>query len=388
MNALPLRPLKLGFIGGGTTSAVGYTHFASSRLDGLYRLETGVFSRHESVNHASGRAYQVAEHRVHPDWRSLLESERGRIDVLSVLTPTPDHAEIVIAAIEAGYPVICEKSLATSSADCRRIGETVARHRGFLAVTYNYSGYPMVRELRERVLRGELGKLHHIEIEMPQEGFVRHSASGEKPQPQPWRLNDCSVATLSLDLGTHLHHLMDFLTDGLKPIAVAAQQSSNGNFPAVVDNVNCLARYENGLSASIWYSKSALGYRNGLRIRLFGSEGSAEWLQTSPEQLQLGLADGRRMLLDLGSSALLMAAQPRYNRFKAGHPSGFIEAFANLYCDIADQLRAHCAQTGETSPYVFGARHAEEGLALLEAIDSAARQHAWVEFRYPGPCQN
>lgn len=379
-----LPPLRLGFIGGGSTSAVGYTHFSSSHLDSLFQLEAGVFSRREAVNRASGRAYQVDENRVYPDWRALLDGERGRLDAISVLTPTPDHTDIVIAAIEAGFPVICEKSLATSSADCQRIGEAVSRHDGFLAVTFNYSGYPMVRELRELVQRGELGTLHHVEVEMPQEGFARHTATGEKPQPQPWRLSDYTVPTISLDLGSHVHHLVDFVTGGLKPLAVTAQQSSYGNFPAVVDNVNCLARYENGFSASIWYSKSALGYRNGLRLRLFGSEGSAEWLQTAPEQLQLGFADGRRMQLDLGAGNLRVASQPRYNRFKPGHPTGFIEAFANLYCDIAARLRARQAQTADSSPFVFGALHAEEGLQLLEAIDRAAHQQAWVDVLRPG----
>lgn len=378
MTASSAGPLRLGFIGGATNSAVGYTHFSSSHLDGHFRLEAGVFSRHGEVNKASAATYEIDDRRVYDDWRSMLERERERLDAIAVLTPTPTHAEIVVAAIEAGYPVICEKALATSSAECRTIREAIARHKGFLAVTFNYSGYPMVRELRELIEDGVLGEIQQIQVEMPQEGFARRTATGEHAKPQPWRLSDYGVPTISLDLGVHLHHLIDFLTAGAKPLEVIADQGTYGNFSTVVDSVNCLAHYERNIRVNVWFTKAALGYRNGLKIRIFGSEGAAEWLQTAPEQLSLAHADGRKTLLDLGSGTLKVAGLPRYNRFKPGHPSGFIEAFANLYADIAASLAARRAAAGRKgSPYVFGADHAEEGLAFLESIDASTRARAW-----------
>jgi len=170
---------------------------------------------------------------------TLLHCEKGTIDAVVVLTPTPSHTEIVIAAIEAGYPVICEKALATSSAECIRMADVVRSNRAYLAVTYNYSGYPMVRELRRMISEGRLGRLQQIHIEMPQEGFLRINAS-----PQEWRRKDYAVPTVSLDLGVHVHHLVDFLSGGSKPLALVGDQASYGQLPGIIDNVYCMAHYE------------------------------------------------------------------------------------------------------------------------------------------------
>lgn len=370
-------PLRLAFIGGATNSAVGYTHFASSHLDGYFKLAAGVFSRTDETNRAAGRTYEVEAHRVHGDWRSLLAAERGRVDAVVVLTPTPSHAEIVIEALRAGHAVICEKALATSREECLAIHDAAQRSGNFMAVTFNYSGYAMVRELAAMLRSGRLGELQQIHIEMPQEGFARRIPGVAPTPPQAWRLCDYRVPTISLDLGVHVHHLVHYVSGGRRPLQVAARQTSFGNFRHVVDDVRALVRYEGGLEVDIWYSKSAIGYRNGLRMRVFGSEGSAEWLQVEPERLQLAYCDGRREQIDLGSGGLQVAAQARYNRFKPGHPSGFIEAFANLYADIADALHEHLAGAPRSNPNVFGADHAAEGLALLEAIDGAARSASW-----------
>lgn len=365
-------PLRLGFIGGALNSAVGYTHFNSSRLDGHFRVDCGCFSRHCDSNRATAAAYGIAPERAHGSWEELLDREREQIDAVVVLTPTPNHRDIVIAALDAGMPVICEKALAVSSADCRVIGEAAQRNRGFLAVTYNYSGYPMVRELRRMIAAGELGRLHQIHIEMPQEGFLRTAST-----PQAWRLQDQMVPTVSLDLGVHVHHLVHFLTGGKKPLEAVGDQSSYGHFSNIIDNVYCLIRYEDDLRIQAWYGKTALGYRNGLRIRVFGNLASAEWFQMEPEDLLLCDADGRRQLIDRGTGDACVARLPRYNRFKAGHPSGFIEAFANLYADIAEHLRHH--QTGQPMPnqLVYGAGQSEEGLRLLEAVARSSAEKSW-----------
>ena len=365
-------PLRLGFIGGALDSAVGYTHFNSSRLDGYFRVDCGCFSLYPESNEETAQTYGISRERTHTTWRELLEREKQAIDAVVVLTPTPDHSEIVIAALNAGYPVICEKALAVSSDECRAIGEAVTRNRGFLAVTYNYSGYPMVRELRRLIADGTLGRIHQIHIEMPQEGFLRIGAA-----PQAWRLKDHAVPTVSLDLGVHVHHLVHFLTEGKAPLEVVGDQSTYGQFGDIIDNVYCLARYEGDLRVQTWYGKTALGYRNGLRIRVFGSLSSAEWFQMQPEDLLLSQANGRRILIDRGSGDANVALQLRYNRFKPGHPSGFIEAFANLYVDIADHLRQHQAQQPRPNDFVYGASESEEGLRFLEAIALSIRTRAW-----------
>ncbi len=367
-----LTPLRLGFIGGALRSAVGYTHFNSSRLDGHFRVDSGCFSRDAEQNRSTASTYGVAPEHNHATWQELLGREKGNLDAVVVLTPTPDHSEIVIAALSAGYAVICEKALAVSSDECRAIGHAVTSNNGFLAVTYNYSGYPMVRELRRLIANGSLGRIHQIHIEMPQEGFLRQAAT-----PQPWRLKDYQLPTVSLDLGVHVHHLIHFLTAGKAPLEVVGDQSTYGPFSNIVDNVYCLVRYEDNLRVQAWYGKTALGYRNGLRIRIFGSEASAEWYQMTPEDLCLSQADGCHILLDRGSGNLCVAREPRYNRFKPGHPSGFIEAFANLYADIADHLRHYLAGEPPPNNFVYGVPESEEGLRFLEAISRSATSKQW-----------
>lgn len=373
------KPLRLGFIGGGVNSAVGTAHFTAAQMDGLFRVEAGCFSRHADVNEQTAQRWSVDRGRLYPDWNAMLQAEKGNLDAIVVLTPTPAHQIPVINALKLGYAVICEKALAGTSAEAAEIDQTVQETQGFLAVTYNYTGYPMVRELREMIRKGKLGRIEQIHVEMPQEGFARLNRDGQSMIPQQWRLVDGPVPTISLDLGVHLHHLVDFLT-GERPLEVVAMQSSLGRFRQVVDNTMALVRYSNGLEVNFWFSKAALGHRNGLRVRVFGEKASAEWFQMNPEMVLFSDNCGHQLNIDRANIDVGLARFDRYNRFKPGHPSGFLEAFANIYADIAEQLRERSAQEKPSSDYVFSARQAREGLVLLEAIDRSARERRWIEI--------
>lgn len=375
MDIMPLVPLRLAFVGGALNSAVGYTHFNASRLDGHFRVEAGCFSRHQSQNERTANTYGVASDRTYSTWHDLFREEQGRIDAIVILTPTPTHSEIAIAALDAGYPVICEKALGVSSDQCQAIRNSVLSNKGYLALTYNYSGYPMVRELQRMVAEGKLGTIHQVHIEMPQEGFLRLGAN-----PQDWRLSDYAVPTVSLDLGVHVHHLIHFLTSGARPLRLVGDQNGYGQFDGLIDNVYCIAQYERDIRVVAWWGKTALGCRNGLRIRVYGSEGSAEWYQMEPENLRWADNSGHFFMLDRGSAEAVIAQQQRYNRFKAGHPSGFIEAFANLYADFADEIRGVIEGKPVSSSYVFGAQHALDGMHVMEAISESARKKSWFDF--------
>jgi len=376
----PSRPLAIGFIGGALNSAVGYAHYASCQMDNRWSVAAGCFSRHWDVNRDTGQAYGVAPERVYHTWQDMLQAEKGRLDAVVVLTPTPSHCGIVIPCLQQGFPTICEKALGRTYDEARSMVAAQAATQGFLAVTYNYSGYPMVRELRDMIRRGVLGKLMHFQAEMQQEGFRRVDAHGHKPVPQSWRLSDGPIPTLYLDLAVHLHHLVHYLTDK-RPLEVAADHDSYGWFN-VVDNASCLCRYTDGVKGHIWFSKSALGHRNGLRIRIYGSEASAEWFQANPEELLLSFGDGRRTTVDRAGS-VAVANLPRYNRFKAGHPAGYIEAFANLYRDVADCLWQYQATGRWASDEVFGADLAAEGLGLLQAMALSSQSHTWQPVPTP-----
>lgn len=369
------EPIKVAFIGGALNSAVGYTHFNASRLDGHVEVKAGCFSRDAEQNGNSARTYGVHSDRTYTDWQSLFRNEKGAIDAVVILTPTPSHAEIAIAGIEAGYPVICEKALGTSSAECNQIADAVKAYDGYLAVTYNYSGYPMVRELQRMISEGRLGRLQQVQIEMPQEGFLRVNAT-----PQVWRRKDYAVPTVSLDLGVHVHQLVHFLSGGLKPLSLVGEQASYGQFAGIIDNVYCIARYEQDMRVQAWWGKAALGHRNGLRIRVYGEKASAEWYQVDPEMLRLADNEGNTSLLDRGSAEAMVAQQTRYNRFKAGHPAGFIEAFANIYADIAEDIREVKRGHKAENRYVYGAEHSAAGVKMMEAICASSDSESWLSL--------
>lgn len=370
---------KAAFIGGGLNSAVGTTHKIGCQMDGRFVLEAGAFSRHHEINAKTAEEWGVAQTRTYDDYHEMLHKEKGKIDVIIVLTPTPFHKDAVIDALNAGYAVICEKALATSVAEADEMQAAITKNKSFFCVMYNYTAYPIVRELKRKIERGDFGKIQQVQIEMPQEGFMRLNAHGEKPQPQSWRLNDYRIPTISLDLGTHLHNMIYFLT-GEHPLSVVADKDDFGFFKGIADNVSCLAKYTNGLKAQIWYSKTALGNRNGLRVRIYGEKGSAEWVQIDPENLTL--CDSRGTISKLDRTGDTCEANlPRYNRFKAGHPAGFIEAFGNYYMDVADCLKQFQEKGFYESPFVCGINESREGMAMFEAVIDSARTEAWVKVK-------
>ncbi|MDC6471613.1 Gfo/Idh/MocA family oxidoreductase [Luminiphilus sp.] len=353
------RKLSLGFVGGGLNSAVGYTHFLASRMDGFFSVDAGFFSRDPSVNAETATTYGVSASRCYDNLDALLESERGNLDALCILTPIPDHIHSAIKAMNAGFDIICEKALASSENEAQAIYECQrATGRSFL-ITFNYVGYPMVREAKAMISRGDLGVVQQGYFEMPQESFARPEAN-----PQSWRRRDYGLPCVTLDLGVHVHHMIEYLLSGGGFEPVAATTSSFGRIPEVLDTVNTCgwSRTKNIMLNSMW-TKAALGYANGLKFRVFGSAGSIEWHQTRPEELSYTDSCGKRMSIERGQPNLLEANKSRYNRFKAGHPAGFVEAFANIYSDF------HAILTGAQQEHpVYGIGAALQGLSDLHQI--------------------
>ena len=369
------RPLKIGFVGGGISSAIGYAHAAACGMDRLFVIESGSFSRNEETNFDSAEIYNVGKENVYSAWSDMLAQKGNGLDAIAVLLPIPDHFSLVKAALESKIPVICEKPLVTSSQQARILRDTCEDNGGFLAITYNYTGYPMVRELRQIIRDGKLGKILHFQAEMPQESYVRDSTA-----PQNWRLQENSPSFLTLDLLTHLHHMIEYLL-GERPTAVAAAENSFGRFDGIADDCRCVAEYSNSISGSFWVSKSALGFRNGMRISIFGSAGSAVWVQEAPEQITLSFSDGNVQKLDRGS-ALKEANLPQYTRFKAGHPSGYIEAFANLYRDIWDALHSHLTGNKAQSGEIATLSDEIGRMRFLEAVSASSKSRKWEMINY------
>lgn len=372
------KPLHLAFIGGGMNSAVGYVHFSAAQLDNRFKVVAGAFSRDQDTNTATAQQWDIAPERTYSDWHTLIEQEQDQVDAVVVLTPTPHHLDVLTALLNKNIPIICEKSLVCGTAETQALAKLYDPAKHFLAVTYNYSGYAMVRELKHLITQGKLGQVQKIHLEMPQEGFKRPPDIAGKPaKPQAWRLQDYQVPTICLDLGVHLHHLSSYLLE-LEPTETCAQFANHSDYPGLVDDVQMLLKYPNGIRGSMWMSKTAIGHRNGLQIRVYGTAGSATWVQLNPDELQLQFSDGRREILDRAGQCQY-ANQFRYNRMKPGHPTGFVEAFANLYTDIHQGLTAYQAGITPKNEYVFGFAQAQAGMALFEAAVTSDEQHSWCQ---------
>jgi predicted dehydrogenase len=203
---------------------------------------------------------------------SFLAKKLAGLDAVAVLTPTPTHYEIVSKALEKGFNVICEKSLTLSSHEAENLKKAQKDNKSFLSVTHNYTGYPMLRELRRLIENADLGKINQIKIEMPLETYLNQESEKSQPVPQEWRLKDYNVSSISLDLASHIYNLINFLS-GEKAEELIAVENTFGRFNQVVDDVNCICKFTNNLLCNIWFSKSAIGHRNGLRIRVYGSKG-------------------------------------------------------------------------------------------------------------------
>ncbi|NMP03407.1 Gfo/Idh/MocA family oxidoreductase [Pseudoalteromonas arctica] len=373
-------PLKIAFIGGGNNSAVGYVHFSAAHLDNKFQVVAGAFSRNKEVNQQTAKNWNIPKERVYTCWQAMIDVEKSKIDAVVVLTPTPHHTEVILQLLSKNIPIICEKSLTCGVDDTKKIDAIYDSNHHFLAVTFNYSGYAMVRELKHIIAHGRIGDIQKIHLEMPQEGFKRPPDIAGKPSsPQKWRLKDYDVPTICLDLGVHLHHLSSYLLE-IEPESTCAQFANHSEFDNLIDDVNMLLKYPGGVVGSMWMSKTAIGHRNGLSVRVYGTKGSAKWFQLNPDELELNYNDGRREILDRAGQCQY-ANQLRYNRMKPGHPTGFIEAFANLYADIAKALHAHIHANKESSEYVFGFEQAQHGLALFEAAKRSAEEGNWQKVK-------
>ncbi len=371
------KKLKLGFVGGSSKSAVGYAHFLAARMDNLWEIHSGVFSRDRKENEQTAKKYGVSLDKIHNTLEELLEHEKDNLDAIVLLTPTPMHCEMILECLKCDIPVISEKALCVSVEEAKKIKKIVDEKNSYLSVVYNYSGYPMIREAKRLVESGEIGEIIHFSAEMPQEGFIRLDKFGKKPKPQSWRVSDGAIPTLHLDLAVHLHELIFYIT-GLSPKEVISSQSNYGFFK-VIDNSACLTKYSKNVQGQFWFSKSAIGYRNGLRLRIFGTKGSVEWLQTNPEDLTVSSDDGSKITIDRASNVKI-ADEERYNRFKAGHPAGFNEALANLYGDFYRSLVDYNNNKVSNSQEVFGVDVALEGMLWLEAMQRSISSKKWEKI--------
>ena len=374
----PGAPLKVGFIGGGIDSAIGRAHFGALHIDRKFSLESGVFSIDELANRESAEFYSVANDRVYNSIEKFLAEETGKLDAVIVLTPTPLHFQHINALFDKKIPVISEKALCTNSKDAHLLTQRVANENQFLSITFTYTGYPIIRQIKDMIASGEFGKLLSIHVEMPQESFIKSGPSGEAAKPQAWRQQDYELPSVTLDLGSHVVNLVEFVS-GAKISEIAGMANHAGDVAQLIDNVLAIGTMNNGTQISLSWNKISLGKRNGLALKIYGEKAAISWEQESPEYLLFTGKDGVTKILDRSNHLMNVAAEMRYSRFKPGHPAGYIEAFANLYFDIATDLVAYKNRVvkkvveASNNPYTHNAINSYEGLKILETLHESAK---------------
>ena len=362
------KKLRLGVIGGALSSAVGRAHLIASCMDHEAEICAGFFSRNSERNIETANFLKLNTTHVHDNLDEFILKEKGNLDLVLVLTPTDSHFADLSKLIEEGFNVVCEKALALNSNESSALKNQLNKSNSFLAVIYNYSGYPFVREAREMIKSGELGDITHLEVSMPQESFTRLSDEGVVPLPQSWRLKEAKkIPKVFLDLGTHVHQMMNFLVN--KEVQeVYCTSQNNGHFKNIVDNVDAVIKLKDSINCRISFGKSSLGNQNGLCFKVYGKSKSIEWTQVEPDKLIVSNQYGEKLILNRSSRYLKVANSSRYERFKAGHPSGFLEAFANYYQDIFEAFRSFKNKSKDSNQFCFGIEEAHEELLFLETL--------------------
>jgi predicted dehydrogenase len=363
-------------VGGGQGAFIGAVHRIAARLDGKWDLVAGAFSSDPQRAASSAADLGIAPDRAYADYAEMAKAEALRedgIDAVAIVTPNHLHASVATAFLKAGIPVICDKPMTAS------VEEAVVTRIGVpFVLTQTYTGYPMVREARALVGNGAIGQVRHVQVEYLQDwlsGPVEQS--GQKQAV--WRTDPALSGDggCIADIGTHAANLATFVT-GLGITKVLADLTAFGQGRRLDDNAAVLVRFESGAKGMIWASQIAPGTKNALRLRIAGDRGGLAWDQEQPEILEVTLAGEPTKILRRGGDGVATPA-----RVPAGHPEGYLEAFATLYGDAAELLAKGSTTTPATEGRVLPGVH--DGLLGMRFVAACVRSSAqggqWAEVQ-------
>lgn len=382
----PRRRLRLGMVGGGEGAFIGAVHRIAARLDDRYELVAGALSSTPERARASGAALGLDPARCYADFAEMArrETERGGgdgIDVAAIVAPNHVHHAAAKAFLQRGVHVICDKPMTTSLKDARDLAGRVAESGCVFVLTHNYTGYPMVRQARQMVADGLLGKVRVVQAEYAQEWLTtKLEDTGHKQAA--WR-NDparSGPAGCTGDIATHAMNLAAFVT-GLELDSVAADLTSFLPGRPLDDNAHVLLRFAGGAKGMLWASQVAPGNENALRLRVYGELGGIEWAQEDPNYLRFApYGQPPRLIRRGGAGSAPVAA--RVTRVPSGHPEGYLEGFANLYGDAAELIWAKI-EGRAPDPAATLVPTVEDGVAgvrFVEAVvESSRKGGAWVK---------
>jgi predicted dehydrogenase len=372
-------PLRMAMVGGGPGAFIGPVHRMAAELDGRFRLVAGSFSRDAGRNAEAGRMWGVREDRIYGDYHQMIHAEAARPDgaqLVAVVTSNDTHYSISAAALDAGLHVMSDKPATLNLAEARALAGKVAASGKVYGLTYIYTGYPMAREAREIVRRGDLGAIRKVVVEYAQ-GWLSRPIERDGDRQAGWRADpaQAGVGGCIGDIGVHAFNMAEFVS-GLRVERLCADLSSMVPGRVLDDDCNMLLRFAGGARGVLIASQISAGARNGMTIKVYGEKGGLCWSHERPGELALDLLDAPSQILHAASGYLSAPARARV-RIPTGHPEGFIEAFANLYADLADAIAE-----GRTDPAPLpGIADGVRGMAFVERAVAASRDgEGWVSL--------
>lgn len=357
-------------VGGGPGAFIGEVHRIAARLDGKIELVCGVFSTDPEKNRSMAGKLFLPEEKCYPDYKTMFREESRlpegeRMDFVAITVPNAMHFKIAAAALEHGFHVVCEKPMTLNLKEALLLREKVRSSGLLFALMHNYSAYPMIRQMRQMIADGKLGSLRKV-VASYELGWLAAPNAGKQAS---WRVNPqmSGIAACVGDIGTHAEHLIEFVT-GLKITELLADLSTFVEGRVLDDDATILLHFENGAKGVIELSEVACGEENRFDLRIYGSKGCLEWSQQNPEDLVWKTNDAAMKVLRR-SWAEMDDSLKVFCRLPAGHPEGFIEAFANIYQDFANALAAYI----DGRKYESSFPTVEDGVRGMNFIETAVR---------------
>ena len=382
------RKLRMGMVGGGTGAFIGAVHRIAAIMDGQAELVCGCFSSRPDVSLESGKALFLPENRIYSSYQTMFEKESQlpadeRMDFVVIVTPNHLHFEPSMMALDRGFHVVLDKPLTFSLDEAKKLQVKVRESGKVFALTHTYSGYPAVKEAREIIKNGKLGKIRKIYVEYPQ-GWLS-SKEEEKGNIQAiWRTDPkrSGKAGCMGDIGTHAFHLTEYIT-GLKATQVCAELNIFVPGRQLDDDGAALLRFNNGASGVLMATQVAAGEENAIKIRVYGEQGGLEWTQADSNTLWLKWPDRPAEMLRTGQGYLSNFA--RHNtRTPPGHPEGYLEAFANIYRNFCFTVRSKM-NGKEPKAEWLDFPTVDDGVRGMQFIETMVKagysdEQKWVDF--------
>ena len=376
--------LRWGMVGGGEGSQIGPAHRLAARLDGLFAFEAGALDHVPERGREYGARLGLRPERAYGSWRDMLEGERGRddgVDLVTIATPNATHHEIALAFLREGFDVMLEKPMTATVGEAEELVAAATEADRLLAVNYGYTGYPLVRHMRAMVARGDLGAVRLVVAEHAH-GHHADAADADNPRIR-WRYDPAQmgVSAQFADCGIHALNMACFVT-GQRPVSISADFLSAIPSRTLEDDAQANLRLDGGARVRLWTSAVASGRTHGLAIQVFGERGGLRWEQEDPNRLYWSPVGDRTTIVERGERGL-SSEHDRASRVTIGHAEGMVEAFANLYADLAEQIVAR--RDGRAAdPAATLAPTGADGLvsirAIHAAVESAGRDGAWVRL--------